>query len=439
MIRRLLFVVLALTLPAGIAAGQDPLSLADAIAKARAGNPDARAAEAAARQADARVQQARAAYLPSADLTETWQRGTHPVFVFSSLLAQRQFGAANFAIDALNRPDALNNLRVGLSVDQAVYDPATRAQVKTATLGRDLAAASQAAVGQDLAVAVTGAYGAVLAADAATRAAEAAVTSAEADLTLAANRRDAGVVTEADVLQIEVFLARAREQRIRSAADAEIARARLNALMGVPLDARFALDDTPPPSAIAPREPAALESAALETRPDLKIAAIQASLARAGVEAARAAFLPRIHAQGVWEGNGDGWGTRASSWTIGAVARVNLFRGLADKARLNEARQAETVRGIEQDKAATAARLDVRIASARLEAARAAEAVARTAVAQAREGQRIVRDRYEGGLADVAALLRAAEGVQQAEARHAAARVEITVAAATLARALGQP
>lgn len=439
MIRRLLLAVLALAVPAGIASAQDPLSLADAIAKARAGNPDARAAEVAARRAEARVQQARAAYLPSADLTESWQRGSHPVFVFSSLLAQRQFGAANFAIDALNHPEAVNNLRVGLSVDHAVFDPSTRAQVRTATLGRDLATASQAAVAQDLAVAVTGAYGAVLTAEAATRAADAAVASAEADLTLAQNRRDAGVVTDADVLQVEVFRGRAREQRIRSAADAEVARARLNALMGVPLDAHFTLDDTPPPSAVAPRAPADLERTALDARPDLKIAALQTSLATAGVDAARATFLPRIHAQGVWEGNGDGWGARASSWTIGAVARVNLFRGLADKARLTEARHAETARRIEQEKAETAARLDVRIASARLAAARAAEAVARTAVAQAREGQRIVRDRYEGGLADVSALLRAADGVQQADARHAAARVEITVAAATLARALGEP
>jgi outer membrane protein TolC len=58
-------------------------------------------------------------------------------------------------------------------------------------------------------------------------------------------------------------------------------------------------------------------------------------------------------------------------------------------------------------------------------------------VAQARESHRIVRDRYESGLADVAALLTAAEAVQQADARHAAARVDITVAAATLTRALG--
>ena len=125
----------------------------------------------AERLAAARLTQARAGYLPSVDVTESWQRGNQPVFVFSSLLAQRQFAASNFAIDALNRPDAVNNLRLGLTIDQAVFDPSTRAGVRAATLGRDVATTSRAVVAQDLALAVTGAYGAVLAADAAGRAA----------------------------------------------------------------------------------------------------------------------------------------------------------------------------------------------------------------------------------------------------------------------------
>ncbi len=161
-------------------------------------------------------------------------------------------------------------------------------------------------------------------------------------------------------------------------------------------------------------------------------------LAGAAVDAARAAFLPAVYAQGGWEANGGAFGSRASSWMAGAVARVNLFRGFADQARLAEARHAASLSTIEREKAETATRLDVRMAVARLEAARAAEAVSRAAIAQARESHRIVRDRYEGGLADVAALLGAAEALQRAEAGSAAARVDVAVAAATLSRALGK-
>lgn len=437
MIRRTLVSVLALLAAAPVARAQTPLSLADAITRAQARNLDARTAESAERQAEARLAQARAGYLPSVDLSESWQRGTLPVFVFSSLLSQRQFTAANFAIDALNHPDAVNNLRVGVSIDQAVFDPSTRAAVRQAALGRDVAATMRTVVAQDLAVAVTEAYGAVLTADAATRAADATVEAAAADLTLAQNRRDAGVATEADVLRLEVYAARAREQRIRGAADATIARARLNQVLGEPLDTVFVLDEAPAADAMTTTDIAALEGAALASRPELKLAALQEQMARAAVDAARAAFLPSVRAQGGLEANGDAWGSRASSWMVGAVARVNLFHGFADSARLRDARQAHSQSALAREKADTAVRVEVRVATARLEAARAAEAVGQRAVTQARESRRIVRDRYENGLADVSALLAAAEAVQQAEARHAAARVDITVAAATLTRALG--
>ena len=67
------------------AAAQSPLSLSDAIARAKAHNPDAGSAAAAEREAADRVTQARGGYFPKVDVTESWQRGNHPVFVFSSL------------------------------------------------------------------------------------------------------------------------------------------------------------------------------------------------------------------------------------------------------------------------------------------------------------------------------------------------------------------
>src|SRR5262245_66176914 len=70
---------------------QAPLSLAEAIRRARVHNPDAQSAAAAEQEAAERVVQARSGFLPTADVAESWQRGNQPVFVFSSVLAQRQF------------------------------------------------------------------------------------------------------------------------------------------------------------------------------------------------------------------------------------------------------------------------------------------------------------------------------------------------------------
>ena len=431
-------VLLASLFVAVPASPQSPLSLSEAIARARARNPDAGSAAAAEREAADRVTQVRGGYFPKVDLAESWQRGNHPVFVFSSLLAQRQFTAADLALDAINHPDATDNFRTALSVEQALFDRTTSAKVRAASIGRAMAATGRHLVDHDLMAAVTDAFGGVLVAAATVRSAAAAADTARADRELAGNRRDAGRVTDADVLQLDVYLARTLEQQVQAASDERIARARLNQLMGEPLLTMFSLDPTPPAIAIDITNPAGLEEEAVKNRPEVALAMQQEQLAAAEVDAAQAAFLPYVAAQGVWELNGGAWNSRSSSWVAGAVARINVFHGLADKARLAEARELARRRAIEKGKAETMARLDVQIAIARLEAARASEAVGRAAADQARESRRIIRDRYESGLTDAAMLLRAADAVQQADTQQIAARVNVLTATATLQRAIGR-
>src|SRR5687767_14208734 len=148
----LLLIALGLAAPA---AAQTSLTLADAIARARAQNPDAGSSAAAEREAAQRVIQARARYWPRVDVAESWQRGNQPVFVFSSLLAQRQFTAADFALGALNHPDALDNFRSGVTLEQPVFDGVTRANVTVARIGHEMASATRQVVDHDLAASVT--------------------------------------------------------------------------------------------------------------------------------------------------------------------------------------------------------------------------------------------------------------------------------------------
>lgn len=421
------------------ASAQPSLSLAEAIARAKARNPDAGSAAAAEREAAERVTQARGGYFPRVDASESWQRGNYPPFVFSSLLAQRQFAAADFALDALNHPAATDNFRAAVSFEQPLFDRVTSANVRIASTARDMAATNKRLVDQDLTSAVTDAFGRVLVAAATVRAAAAAVESARADRELAGNRRDAGRVTDADVLQLDVYVARTLEQQVEATSDERVARARLNQLMGEPLNSTFSLDITPPAIAIDLSNPTGLEEEAVRNRPEVVLAAQQEQLAAATVAAAQAAFLPQIAAQGTWELNGGAWSSRSASWAAGAVARINLFHGLGDKARLAEASELATRRALEKVKAETLARLDVQMAIARLEAARASQAVGQAAAEQARESRRILRDRYESGLTDAATLLHSADAVQQAEVQHIAARVSVLTATATLQRAIGKP
>ncbi len=421
------------------AQAQVPLTLQEAIARATAGNLDARIAALAEKEAAHRVDQARAGYLPRVDASETWQRGNQPVFVFGSLLNQRRFTEADFALDALNHPDALDNFRVAVGAEQSIYDGGvTRARVRAAQLGVALAASGTVGVRQALAVAATHAYGAVLQADASRQAAAAAIEAADADLKRSRDRRDAGVVTDADVLAVEVHRASVEEARLRATLAADLARADLNRVMGEPLDTAFTLAPLVPSTADALPPLPTLEAEALSKRPELLQARLAVDLAGVQVDEARAAYLPQVFAQGGWEGNGGSWSDRAGSWGVAAGVRINLFRGLADKSRMAEANEATRRRALERERAETGVRLEVRSAVSRLESARARESLARGVVTQAAERQRIVRDRYEQGLADVTALLRAAEAVVQAQEQQIRARVDVLVESASLERALGR-
>jgi outer membrane protein TolC len=182
MIRRpatyLLVAALGLAVPA---AAQTPLTLTEAIARARAQNPDAGSSAAVDRETVQRIRQARAGYLPKVDVVESWQRGNQPVFVFSSLLAQRQFTAADFALGTLNHPEPLDNFRSAVMVDQSLFDGATRANVVAAGLGHAMATANRVMVDHDLAANVTSAYGACPGWVAASQSATAAADTARAD------------------------------------------------------------------------------------------------------------------------------------------------------------------------------------------------------------------------------------------------------------------
>jgi outer membrane protein TolC len=142
--------------------------------------------------------------------------------------------------------------------------------------------------------------------------------------------------------------------------------------------------------------------------------------------------------QAGWEFNGPNLGTQQSSWVIGAEVRVNVFRGFGDSARLAEAGHAHARATAERERAQRRIEMDVRAALAQLTAARAREDAGRTALTQARESQRIIRDRYESGLATVTDVLRAAEATLDAESRATTAEMDVILQTVALDRALGR-
>jgi outer membrane protein TolC len=423
--------------PATRAVAQAPLTLEEAMRLARTASASARALSAADSEAEERVRQARAGYLPRVDVAESVQRGNQPVLVFGSLLAQQRFTPANFDIDSLNHPSPVTNVRTSVSIAQPLFDAgATRLSVERASIGRDLVAAAGAGAQQDLALGAAQAFVRVLDREAVQRSSRASVESAESDLARAQARLEVGLVTDADVLDVEVHLADARQREVAATADLAIARLELNQAIGAPLDQVVALVNPDAPASGTGID--ALIQEALASRSDRRGAVLRSALASNQSRSARAAFLPQVTAQGGWEFNGQGVSDQRSSWTVGADVRVNLFRGFGDRARLAEARFAEVRAKADDEQVVRAIEVDVRSAVARLDAARERARVGERALAQARESQRIVRDRYDGGLATIGDVLRAATAVSDAESRSTASQMDVIVQSVALERAVGR-
>jgi outer membrane protein TolC len=421
------------------AVAQEPLTIDGAVRAAIARNASLRAVRAGVDEAAARTAETRSGFYPRLSVTEGWQRGDEPVFVFGSLLSSRQFAASNFAIDALNHPEPIGFFRTTFGVEQLIYDGGRqRAAAAAASLSQDIAAASVDQASAGIALQTTQTFGRLLASEAAKRAADAGLESARQDLTRAEQRRDAGRATDADVLSLVVHVADLQQRSIQANSDAAVARAELNRLMGTPVDAPLvAAAPTPMAPASAP-DLASLVAEADAARPEIKRALAASRLAEKTRSQTTAALIPQVAAQAAYDLSGTQIADRAGSWIVGGQVRWTFSTGGAELAARKVAAAAITRATAESDDVRSAVHVEVVTAIGRVESARAREAVGRAAADQARESQRIIRDRFEQGLAGVNDVLRASTAVLEAEANRTAAVVDLIVADATLRHAVGR-
>ncbi len=434
-------VMLLLLSPLRLAA-QEPLTLDDAVHAALGDNASLRAARASQDEAAAHVAEARSGWFPRISVTESWQRGDQPVFVFSSLLSARRFAAANFAIDALTHPYPIGFFHTTVGVQQLLFDGGRqRTAVNVAARRRVIAHAAVDEAAAGLAVTATQTFGRIVAAQAAHQAAEAGITAAREDLARAEHRRDAGMATDAEVLALVVHVADLQQRAIQADGDAGIARAELNRLMGSAIDRAFRTVE--PSAASLDDVGGAMNLAALFTeadaaRPEVKRATASVQIADAGRRQARAGLIPQITTQAAIDVSGTRFSDRASSWLVGGELRWTFSTGGAEIAQITGAAASAVRARAEADETRAAVHVEVASGLLRVETARAREAAGRAAVDQARESQRIIRDRFDAGIVGVGDVLRASTAVLDADANRISALIDGVVSSAMLRRALGR-
>jgi outer membrane protein len=261
--------------------------------------------------------------------------------------------------------------------------------------------------------------------------------TAEALVHDAETRVKAGLAIDSDLLSAQVNRAARQEENIAAEGSVETAWAELEAAMGGAVSPRPELQ---PIEAKTFPEGALDEdiNKALMARPDLKALQQQALALDQAAKAARSDLLPQVSAYGTWETDrqtfaGDG----GNNWVAGAQLTLDILP-LGKRAYLEQARAA-------QQKAAARKRdqeQQIRLAVSRaLTGHRTSERMvttARTAMQQAAEGLRILRNRYDAGLATMTDILRAEDAQRQSQNNYWQAAYGNTVAYAALLYATGQ-
>jgi outer membrane protein TolC len=381
--------------------------------------------------AESAVDVARSHLLPGVTLEERFLRTDNPAYDFSMKINQGEFTGADLqgAPGSFNDPEPISDFQTSLTVTQPLF-------AKRATLGLAMARGEAAAAGLDhrrrreeVAHAALRAWLGSKAAEAYVEAADQAEEDATEHLRLAQVAEDAGVGLASDRLRAAVALSEAKRMRLEVRNNLEMARRGLGLALGRETAVVPTEDDLG--STIPPLEELL---GAVDTRADLLAMGQRVENAGRAIELAGAERLPEVGAFGSLQANDPDLplGTAGTSYSVGVGVTWKIFSGGRTAA-------AERQAAAERDRAASLlaamgkeARYRVREAWLRWGESKESLRIAEEARAAAEEGVRLVRVRYENGLATMVALLDAQAALNRSRSDAARASADVAAALAEL-------
>ncbi len=396
------------SLMSAAALAQAPLDLPQAVAIALEKNPGRKMALADTQIAKAQVSLAQSGFFPRVSFSESAAIGNDPVYAFGTRLRQGRFTQADFALNNLNYPEPIGNFSSRFGGQWNLFDSlAKNHQFRSAKLMEQASQKQLGRADQELIFRVIDSYYAIGVARKQVEVAEQLVKTAQAVLDSSTARVEAGSAVQSDALSARVNLAGRQQELIRAQSSLQIALTQFETALGAALAPGQQPAATLKEHMISAAPLEETEARALKQRPDLQAITSQVEAQQNGVKAAKAAYGPRLDVFGSWQAdNPSMFSGGSNNWLTGAELRIDLFsrdreaRLSAEKAALSRVEAARTM-------AENNIRLDVRKAWFDHDASRQMLDVSRASVQQADESLRMVRDRYESGLATITDLLRA--------------------------------
>jgi len=409
---RRLQLALLLVAAAGSAAAE-PLSRAEAVARALTKNPAILRALADRDGLNGRAMQARADALPEISVWGSFLRYQDPGFFNSPNIDE-------FPPEILQafRPIPSNLWDGYASVRQTVWSFSLGKAIRAARYATQLGDETVRTSRQDVALRAIFTYNAYLLALEQVKVAEKVVRQKEKQLEMSRNRRGAGVATDLEVLRFEVDLANARTTLLRLSGAADLARGDLNAVMVQPTDTpieptdALTFRDTPADQQEVVKE-------AIASRPEVAAISWTEKISDEAIGIYKADMQPRLDFNGAY-----GWSVRDTEnffesnykkWSLSLTLKIPVFDGWRTAGKVAQAR-AERAR-VGQDRVAIETNIDVEAKQA-VDRLRVAASVFRSTelnVVQATKALEMTEANYRLGAGTTLDVLDAQAALTQAE------------------------
>ncbi|HEY7305395.1 MAG TPA: TolC family protein [Bryobacteraceae bacterium] len=404
------------------------LSLAQAVERAIAQNPEVQIAdlEAAESQEDRKI--ARSTLLPQASLnaSESIRRLNVETLIGHEL---PMFGQISGPFQAM---------AAGPSFFVPIFDLGLWKRYRAAKERVGASHADDQTRREEISLLVVSQYLGVLRATANVDASKSRIELAQALLDQARALHKAGVATQVDEVRAGVRLRQEQQRLIVAQTDAQTALYALDRLLNLPPEQEIQATGTKRFFETSDIPPAATIETAIRNRPELASAEFSEHAAEAERSAAKAASLPSIRFQGTWEEAGRNLPGMIPTYEYEAAISIPLFTG----GRIS----AEKRRAQIQVKRAAQAELDVRnriteqvkSSIAEWRAARNEVNVANDALRLAQQELNLARGRFAAGVTDNIEVISAQDSLARASDNRIDAFYRFSAARATLARATGR-
>ncbi len=413
-----------------IPAHAEPLSRADAVARALSRNPEVRRSEEGLAILRGRGREALADALPELTVFGTANRFRDP-----SLLNSPSFDEFPAEFRSALTPVAANLYEGSAQLKQTLWSFKLGRAIKAARLGVTLGHEDIQRVRQLVALDTVRAYNEYLLAREKVVVSGKSVILRERHLEMARNRRAAGVATELDVLRSQVDLENHRATLEQMKGDQDAARGALNASMLEPVESPIEPTDalTAEPLLVSVEE---VTRAALATRSELKAALLNEKIYTELIGVAQAESRPRLDFNGFY-----GYSVRKpgnflegdfARWNAGITLTIPVFDGWRTAGKVAQVRGQRNQATQDRLTLENRIRLEARQSLDRLASSQKVLEATNLNVTQATRAQEMTQANYQHGAAttldvlDAQAALTVAETLRlQALYDHANARATV--------------